>query len=150
MRNSGTHDDCGYVDRRLHCGHLISSLRAHQVTTTQHILVVDDDIYLAQALAISLRAFGYEIDVAGSGAEALASVAANRPHLVLVDLGLPDMDGVDLIVALRARSAVPIVVLSARNEDSTKVKALAAGAQHYLTKPIGLPELLGRIGTALH
>ena len=79
------------------------------MTTTQHILVVDDDIYLVQALAISLRAFGYGIDVAGSGAEALTSAAATRPHLVLVDLGLPDMDGVDLILALRARSAVPIV-----------------------------------------
>ncbi|MGK5681473.1 response regulator [Actinoplanes sp. URMC 104] len=109
------------------------------------ILVVDDDPQILRALRINLRARRYDVDVAADGAEALAAAAAHAPDLVVLDLGLPDMDGTDVIRGLRGWSTVPIIVLSGRAEGSDKVGALDAGADDYVTKPFGVDELLARI-----
>jgi two-component system KDP operon response regulator KdpE len=113
------------------------------------ILVVDDDQPLVRALSISLRARGYEIDVAGSGEEALDSAAHRHPDVILLDLGLPGIDGVDVIRGLRGWSQVPVIVLSARHQGAAKVEALDAGADDYVTKPFAMDELLARIRAAL-
>jgi two-component system KDP operon response regulator KdpE len=113
------------------------------------ILVVDDDAGLARALAINLRAHGYEVDTAGDGAAALSAAAARRPDLVVLDLGLPDLDGVDVVRGLRGWTSVPVLVLSARHEQAEKVAALDAGADDYVTKPFGMAELLARVRAAL-
>jgi len=113
------------------------------------ILVVDDDAGLARALAINLQAHGYEVDTAGDGATALSAAAARRPDLVVLDLGLPDLDGVDVVRGLRGWSTAPVLVLSARHEQAEKVAALDAGADDYVTKPFGMDELLARVRAAL-
>jgi two-component system KDP operon response regulator KdpE len=112
-------------------------------------LVVEDERGLRQALAINLRARGYEVDVATDGAAALELAARARPDVVVLDLGLPDLDGVDVIRGLRGWSAVPIIVLSARDGEPDKVGALDAGADDYVTKPFGMDELLARLRAAL-
>jgi len=109
------------------------------------VLVVDDDPQILRALRINLRARGYEVDVAGDGGSALRVAAAHPPDLVVLDLGLPDMDGADVIRGLRGWSTVPIIVLSGRAEGTDKVGALDAGADDYVTKPFGVDELLARI-----
>jgi two-component system KDP operon response regulator KdpE len=109
------------------------------------ILVVDDDPQILRALRINLRAREYEVDVAADGHAALKAAAAQPPDLVVLDLGLPDMDGADVIRGLRGWSAVPIIVLSGRGEGTDKVGALDAGADDYVTKPFGVDELLARI-----
>jgi two-component system, OmpR family, KDP operon response regulator KdpE len=109
------------------------------------ILVVDDDPQIVRALRINLRARGYEVDVAGDGRTALKTAAAHPPDLVVLDLGLPDMDGAEIIRGLRGWSTVPIIVLSGRAEGTDKVAALDAGADDYITKPFGIDELLARI-----
>ncbi|WP_250035085.1 response regulator [Paractinoplanes maris] len=109
------------------------------------ILVVDDDPQILRALRINLRARQYEVDVAADGASALKAAAAHSPDLVVLDLGLPDLDGTDVIRGLRGWSTVPIIVLSGRAEGTDKVAALDAGADDYVTKPFGLDELLARI-----
>jgi two-component system KDP operon response regulator KdpE len=109
------------------------------------VLVVDDDPQILRALRINLRARDYEVEVAADGAEALRTAAAHRPDLVVLDLGLPDMDGADVIRGLRGWSTVPIIVLSGRAEGGDKVGALDAGADDYVTKPFGVDELLARI-----
>jgi two-component system KDP operon response regulator KdpE len=109
------------------------------------ILVVDDDPQILRALRINLRARGYEVDAADSGATALRSAAAHPPDLVVLDLGLPDMDGAQVIRGLRGWSTVPIIVLSGRAGGTDKVEALDAGADDYVTKPFGVDELLARI-----
>ena len=109
------------------------------------ILVVDDDPQILRALRINLRARGYEVDAADSGAAALRSAAAHPPDLVVLDLGLPDMDGAEVIRGLRGWSTVPIIVLSGRAGGTDKVEALDAGADDYVTKPFGVDELLARI-----
>jgi two-component system KDP operon response regulator KdpE len=109
------------------------------------ILVVDDDPQIVRALRINLRARGYEVDVAADGRTALKTAAAHPPDLVVLDLGLPDMDGADIIRGLRGWSTVPIIVLSGRAEGTDKVGALDAGADDYITKPFGIDELLARI-----
>ena len=109
------------------------------------VLVVDDDHQLLRALRINLRARGYDVEVAGDSTTALR-VAAERPsELVVLDLGLPDMDGVEVIRGLRGWTAVPIIVLSGRAGSSDKVAALDAGADDYVTKPFGIEELFARI-----
>ena len=108
------------------------------------ILVVDDEVQIRRALDINLRAHGYEIDLATTGEEALTEAAARPPDLVLLDLGLPGMDGVDVIRGLRVWTSVPIIVLSARHNDASKVAALDAGADDYITKPFSINELLAR------
>ena len=113
------------------------------------VLAVDDDPGLRRALAINLRARDYEVEVAADGASALAAAAKHHPDVILLDLGLPDMDGSDVIRGLRGWTQVPIVVLSARPGEGDKVDALDAGADDYVTKPFGLDELLARIRAAV-
>lgn len=119
------------------------------MTGGNRILVVDDEPGLAHALAITLRASGWDVATAGDGAGALAAAAARLPDVVLLDLGLPDMSGVDVITALRAWTRVPIVVLSARQHGEDKVEALDAGADDYVTKPFAMNELLARLRAAV-
>jgi two-component system, OmpR family, KDP operon response regulator KdpE len=109
------------------------------------ILVVDDDPQILRALRINLRARQYDVDVAADGTGALHAAAAHPPDLVVLDLGLPDLDGADVIRGLRGWTSVPIIVLSGRAEGTDKVAALDAGADDYVTKPFGLDELLARI-----
>ncbi|MEU8006158.1 response regulator [Catellatospora sp. NPDC049111] len=109
------------------------------------VLIVDDEPQILRALRINLRARGYEIEVAGDGASALRVASAYHPDVLVLDLGLPDMDGIDVIRGLRGWSAVPIVVLSGRTGSEDKVQALDAGADDYVTKPFGVDELLARI-----
>jgi two-component system KDP operon response regulator KdpE len=113
------------------------------------ILVVDDDRALLRAMRINLTARGYTVDLAVDGATALAAASRQPPDLVIVDLGLPDMDGVDVIEGIRGWLAVPVIVLSARHVEQSKVYALDAGADDYVTKPFGMDELLARLRAAL-
>jgi two-component system KDP operon response regulator KdpE len=113
------------------------------------VLVVDDEPGLLRALAINLRARSYEVDVAADASAALASAARQPPDVVVLDLGLPDMDGTDVIRGLRGWTRAPIIVLSARTNQSDKVDALDAGADDYVTKPFGMDELLARLRAAL-
>jgi two-component system, OmpR family, KDP operon response regulator KdpE len=113
------------------------------------VLAVDDDPGLRRALAINLRAREYEVELAADGASALAAAARHHPDVILLDLGLPDMDGSDVIRGLRGWTQVPIVVLSARPGEGDKVEALDAGADDYVTKPFGMDELLARIRAAV-
>ncbi len=109
------------------------------------ILVVDDEPHLLRALRINLTARRYDVDTADDGEGALRAAATRPPDLVVLDLGLPDLDGVDVITSLRSWTAVPIIVLSGRAGSSDKVHALDAGADDYVTKPFSLEELLARI-----
>lgn len=112
------------------------------------VLVVEDEPQLLRALQINLRTHGYHPVTAVDGASALSAASEHRPDLVLLDLGLPDMDGVQVIAGLRAWTQVPIIVLSARHGPEDKVEALDAGADDYVTKPFGLEELLARLRAA--
>ncbi|MEW9533960.1 response regulator [Microbispora sp. NPDC049125] len=109
------------------------------------ILVVDDEPQILRALRINLAARRYEVAVAPDGGSALRVAADWRPDLVLLDLGLPDMDGVDVIHGLRGWTKIPIIVLSGRAGNQDKVGALDAGADDYVTKPFGIDELLARV-----
>ena len=109
------------------------------------VLVVDDEPQIVRALSINLRARRYEVHTATSGKEALSSAASHPPDLVILDLGLPDLDGVEVIHGLRGWCDAPILVLSGRSDSSDKVEALDAGADDYLTKPFGVDELLARL-----
>jgi len=109
------------------------------------VLVVDDEPQLLRALRINLAARHYDVTTAADGAAALRQAGAQPPDLVVLDLGLPDMDGVDVIRTLRQRTPVPIIVLSGRAGSSDKVHALDVGADDYVTKPFSLDELLARI-----
>ncbi|WP_458076937.1 response regulator [Streptomyces sp. EMB26] len=113
------------------------------------VLVVEDDPQLVRALVLNLQARHYGVDVAPDGATALRLAAARQPDVVLLDLGLPDMDGVDVIKGLRGWSRVPILVLSARQASDEKVAALDAGADDYVTKPFSVNELLARLRAAV-
>ena len=113
------------------------------------VLVVDDEPQILRALRINLRARQYDVATAASGTQALDEAAAHPPDLVILDLGLPDMDGVDVIGGLRGWTAVPIIVLSGRADSTDKVKALDAGADDYVTKPFGMDELLARMRAAV-
>jgi two-component system KDP operon response regulator KdpE len=114
-----------------------------------HVLVVDDERALRQALAINLRARNYDVTAVGDGAAALAAAASHPPDVVILDLGLPDMDGNDVIEGLRGWTRAPIIVLSARTMQGDKVVALDVGADDYMTKPFGMDELLARLRAAL-
>jgi two-component system KDP operon response regulator KdpE len=109
------------------------------------VLVVDDDAALARALRISLRAHGYDVVVAVDGRAALRAAAEAEPDLVLLDVGLPELDGIDVIHGLRGWSDVPVIVLSGRASSAEKIAALDAGADDYLTKPFRVDELLARM-----
>ncbi len=113
------------------------------------VLVVDDDPALLRALGINLRARKYAVDAAATGAEALETASRHPPEAVILDLGLPDMDGVAVIEGLRGWSRAPIIVLSARGAQQDKVSALDAGADDYVTKPFGMDELLARLRASL-
>jgi two-component system, OmpR family, KDP operon response regulator KdpE len=113
------------------------------------VLVVDDEPQIRRALGTSLRAQGYDVATAANGEEGLAEAASRRPDLVVLDLGLPDMDGVDVLRRLRGWSAVPVIVLSVREAQADKVAALDAGADDYLSKPFGMEELLARMRATL-
>jgi two-component system KDP operon response regulator KdpE len=114
-----------------------------------HVLVVDDERQIRRALNLNLVARGYEVTEASTGEAALGAIAADHPDLVLLDLGLPGLDGVAVIEAVRGWSAVPIIVLTAREDERSKVQALDLGADDYVTKPFGMAELIARIGAAL-
>ena len=113
------------------------------------ILAVDDEPQILRALGTNLRARGYEVDLAETGEAALIVAARKHPDLVILDLGLPGMDGVEVIRGLRGWSSVPIIVLSVRERERDKVAALDAGADDYMTKPFGMDELLARLRAAL-
>jgi two-component system KDP operon response regulator KdpE len=113
------------------------------------VLVVDDDTQLLRALRITLAARGYHVNTAADGTTALTAASRNPPDLVILDLGLPDLDGVAVVEGLRGWSTAPIIVLSARQTERAKVDALDAGADDYVTKPFGMDELLARMRAAL-
>jgi two-component system KDP operon response regulator KdpE len=113
------------------------------------ILIVDDEPQIVRALGINLKALGYRVDTAASGEEALRKAADHRPDTVILDLGLPGIDGIEVIRGLRGWTTVPIIVLSVRDAEREKIAALDAGADDYVTKPFGMGELLARLRAAL-
>jgi two-component system KDP operon response regulator KdpE len=113
------------------------------------ILVVDDDPVLQRTLRINLRARGHEVLLAGSGRQAVSTFLAEQPELVVLDLGLPDLDGVEVLRQLRVHSSVPVIVLSARQQADDKVEALDEGADDYVSKPFSMDELMARVRVAL-
>jgi two-component system, OmpR family, KDP operon response regulator KdpE len=113
------------------------------------ILLVDDEVSIQRALTPLLRSRGYDVEVAGSGASALKAFGLRTPDLMVLDLGLPDLEGIEVCRRVRASSQLPILVLSARNGDADKVAALDLGADDYVTKPFSPDELLARIRVAL-
>jgi two-component system KDP operon response regulator KdpE len=113
------------------------------------VLIVDDDPQLLRALRVNLTARRYEVHTAADGTTALAAASRHHPDLVVLDLGLPDLDGITVIEGLRGWSTAPIIVLSARHTETAKVHALDAGADDYVTKPFGMDELLARMRAAL-
>jgi two-component system KDP operon response regulator KdpE len=119
--------------------------------TTPHarILLVDDEASIQRAVGPLLRSRGYEVDIAGTGAQALEMFGQHTPALIVLDLGLPDIEGTEVCRRIRATSQVPIIVLSARGAETDKVNALDLGADDYVTKPFGPEELLARIRVAL-
>ena len=113
------------------------------------VLVVDDEPQIRRALRTSLEAHGYEVTAVGTGEEGVLYVADSAPDLVLLDLGLPDIDGTEVVRRVRAFSEVPVIVLSVRDGPQDKVGALDAGADDYVTKPFAMEELLARARAAL-
>jgi two-component system KDP operon response regulator KdpE len=113
------------------------------------VLVVDDEPQIRRALAANLKAREYEVLQASTGEEALRLTAERRPDVVILDIGLPGMDGIEVVHGIRGWSEVPIIMLSVRRDESDKVEALDAGADDYLTKPFGMGELLARLRAAL-
>jgi two-component system KDP operon response regulator KdpE len=112
------------------------------------VLVVDDEPQILRALRINLRVRGYEVDTAASATQALETAGRRPPDLVILDLGLPDLDGMEVIGGLRGWTTAPIIVLSGRADSTDKVDALDAGADDYVTKPFGMDELLARMRAA--
>ncbi len=117
--------------------------------TAAHILVIDDELPIRRLLRSSLSERGYQVTAVTTGDEGIDAAAANPPAVVVLDLGLPDMDGLEVCRQLRSWSEVPIIILSARYDEAEKVRALDLGADDYLTKPFGTQELLARIRVAL-
>lgn len=112
------------------------------------VLVVEDDPQLVRALKINLQARKFDVEEASDGGSALRLAAARKPDVIVLDLGLPDMDGVEVIKGVRGWSRVPILVLSARHTSAEKIRALDAGADDYVTKPFSMDELLARLRAA--
>jgi two-component system KDP operon response regulator KdpE len=117
--------------------------------TDPSVLIVDDEPHIRRALAVNLSARGYHVHEAATGRAALETAAAHHPDVVVLDLGLPDIDGIEVVRGLRGWTAVPIVILSVRDSERDKVEALDAGADDYVTKPFGMDELLARLRAAL-
>ncbi|MFE3024224.1 response regulator [Nocardia tengchongensis] len=113
------------------------------------VLVVDDEPQILRALRINLSVRGYEVTTASTGGAALRAAAEKHPEVIILDLGLPDIDGIEVLAGLRGWSTVPVIVLSARTDSSDKVEALDAGADDYVTKPFGMDELLARLRAAV-
>ncbi|HHY66956.1 MAG TPA: response regulator [Alicyclobacillus sp.] len=113
------------------------------------IVVIDDEAQIRKFLRVSLQAHGYETIEATDGREGLREVTVGRPDLVILDLGLPDMSGTEVLRAIREWSSVPVIILSVREQEEEKIRALDAGADDYVTKPFGMGELLARIRVAL-
>ena len=113
------------------------------------VLVVDDEAQIIRALTVNLQALGYQVDAAATGEDALKKAADHKPDAVILDLGLPGIDGVEVIRGLRGWTKIPIIVLSVREEESEKIAALDAGADDYVTKPFGMGELVARLRAAL-
>jgi len=115
------------------------------VTSAARILLVDDELSIQRTLAPLLRSRGYDVEVAGTGADALQSASEHPPDLIVLDLGLPDLEGSEVCRRIRATAKMPIIILSARGNEADKVAALDLGADDYVTKPFGPEELLARI-----
>lgn len=113
------------------------------------IIVIEDEAQIRRFLRTSLASEGYQIVEAETGRQGLSEAATHKPDLIILDLGLPDMDGVEVVKVVRAWSSVPVIILSARSQESDKISALDAGADDYLVKPFGVGELLARIRVAL-
>ncbi|WP_375000565.1 response regulator transcription factor [Aeromicrobium sp. CTD01-1L150] len=127
---------------------MATATSASPEATHARVLVVDDDARLRKTLEINLRARGYTADLAGTGEAALQLAASHHPDVIILDLGLPGMDGLEVIAGIRGWSNVPIVVLSGRETEAMKVRALDLGADDYLTKPFGMDELFARLRAA--
>ena len=119
------------------------------MTPKTRVLVIDDEPQILRALRINLSVRGYEVTTAATGADALRSAADHRPDVIVLDLGLPDMSGIEVLEGVRGWLSAPVIVLSARDRENDKVVALDSGADDYLTKPFGAGELLARIRVAL-
>uniref|UniRef100_UPI003D928630 response regulator n=1 Tax=Gordonia sp. B7-2 TaxID=3420932 RepID=UPI003D928630 len=119
------------------------------MTAHVRVLVVDDEPQLLRALRINLNARGFAVTTAATGAEALSAAARTNPQVVVLDLGLPDIDGLTVLEGLRGWTNVPVIVLSARSDAADKVAALDAGADDYVTKPFGMEEFLARLRAAV-
>jgi len=119
------------------------------IKSASRVLVIEDDVDIRSFLATNLEAGGFAVTAVGRGREGLNRAAEESPALVILDLGLPDMDGIDVVRRLRERSDIPIIILSARTDERQKVLALDAGADDYLTKPFGVAELSARVRAAL-
>ena len=119
------------------------------MSTKPHILVIDDEQQILRALRTILGQQNYQVTTAGTGEEGLALAAATQPDIIILDLGLPDMSGVEVCRQLREWTDLPVIILSAHDSEAEKVAALDAGADDYLTKPFGVDELLARVRVAL-
>lgn len=119
------------------------------MTNTPHILIIDDEAQIQRALRTILTEKQFQVSTASRGEEGLALAAANEPDLIILDLGLPDMDGVEVCRRLREWTQTPVIILSVRDSERQKVAALDHGADDYLTKPFGIEELLARVRVAL-
>lgn len=113
------------------------------------ILVIDDELQIRKLLRVALTGYGYEVAEAANGLAGLAEAAGSRPDLIILDMGLPDVDGVEVVRRLREWSKVPVIILSVKDQEVDKVAALDAGADDYVTKPFGMGELLARLRAAL-
>lgn len=113
------------------------------------VLVVDDEPQIVRALTLNLHALGYDVSSASSGEEALIQASQHRPDAVILDLGLPGIDGIEVIRGLRGWTGVPVIVLSVREDEREKIAALESGADDYVTKPFGMGELVARLRAAL-
>jgi two-component system KDP operon response regulator KdpE len=113
------------------------------------ILIVDDEVAIRNILRLSLVNQGFEIDEASDGKSGLEKAADFHPHLIILDLGLPDINGIDVLIALRKWTKIPVIILTVTDDETTKVALLDAGADDYLTKPFGTPELLARVRVSL-
>lgn len=126
-----------------------SSTTQAALTPATKVLVVDDEPQILRALRINLSVRGYEVITAATGAGALRAAVDKRPDVVVLDLGLPDIDGIEVLAGLRGWSSTPVIVLSARTDSTEKVRSLDTGADDYVTKPFGMDELLARLRAAV-
>jgi two-component system, OmpR family, KDP operon response regulator KdpE len=119
------------------------------MTNSATIIIIEDEAQIRRFLRTTLTSEGYQVIEAETGKQGLAEAATRKPDMIVLDLGLPDMDGVKVVMELRTWSTVPVIILSARSQESDKISALDAGADDYLVKPFGVGELLARIRVAL-